>query len=147
LCQGGLCVPLNPDGQPLSHASWTIETSESTTELDPEQAIDGDVSTCWTSGKQQYAGMYVQIDLGQPRYFFKALLRVTSSPFENDFPVGLDVFISNDGVFGEPVQASVMGNQYTWFDFPSAQVGRYVRFEIAQDAPRSWSIGDIALYN
>lgn len=147
LCQSGMCVPLNPAGQPLSQSSWTIETSEVATEMGTEQAIDGDVSTSWTSGKPQYAGMYVQLDLGQPRYFFKALLRVTAPPYENDFPARLDVYISNDGVFGEPVQSSVQGNQYTWFDFPSAQVGRYVRFELAQDGQRSWSIGDIALYN
>ena len=147
VCQSGMCVPLEATGQPLSKAAWTISTSESGTETAPEMAIDGDLDSCWTSGKDQYAGMYVQLDLGKPHYFFRALVRLTSGPNPSGFPASANVYVSTDGTFGEPVQSSIAGNQYTWFDFTSAQVGRYVRFELAQNKSLDWSIGDIALYN
>jgi hypothetical protein len=142
-----MCVPLDPAGQPLSSVAWTISTSESATENDPELAIDGDLDSCWTSGKAQYAGMYVQLDLGKPQYFFRALVRLTSGPNPSGFPASANVYVSSDGTFGEPVQNSIDGNQYTWFHFTTAQVGRYVRFELAQSKALDWSIGDIALYN
>jgi hypothetical protein len=147
LCQSGMCVPEVPQGQPLSEAPWTIRTSETSTETDASQAIDGDADSSWTSGKAQYAGMYVELDLGKPRYFFKALVRVTAAAYQQDFPAGLDVYVSNEETFGDAVQMSIMGNSWTWIDFPSAQVGRYVRFELSRDAARNWSIGDIDLYN
>jgi hypothetical protein len=147
LCQSGMCVPEFPRGQPLSGATWSIETSERTTESGPLRAIDSDVETCWSSGRPQYAGMYVQLDLGEPRYFFKALVRVTAAAYQEEFPAGLDVYISNDGTFGDPVQMSIMGSSWTWIDLPGAQVGRYLRFVATKDAPRNWSISDIDLYN
>jgi hypothetical protein len=147
ICQSGICVPLDPADQPLSKAAWTISTSESATETDPELAIDGDLDSCWTSGKAQYAGMYVELDLGKPRYFFRALVRLTSGPNASGFPASANVYVSSDGTFGDPVKSSIGGNQYTWFNFTTAQVGRYVRFELAQSKALDWSIGDIALYN
>ena len=49
--------------------------------------------------------------------------------------------------FGDPVLSNVMGNQWTWVDFPSAQVGRYVRLELSKPLTHPWSIGEINLYN
>ena len=140
-------MPAEAGGQPLSKSGWTITTSESATGLPPEQAIDGDVDTCWTSGAVQHAGMYVELDLGQPRYFFKILLRVTAAQCKADTPQELNVYVSKDGVFGDPVLPPVYGSEWTWLDFPSAQVGRYVRFELTRDVPREWSIGTIELWD
>jgi F5/8 type C domain len=128
LCQSGTCVPEFPAGQPLS---------------DP---FDGNPATCWVSGVSQYSGMYVEVDLGKPEIFFKALLKVTEAPHDQDFPSTMEVLVSNDHTFGDPVK-SVMGNQWTWIDFQSAQVARYVRFRLAAPGQHMWSIGEINLYN
>ncbi len=146
LCQSTICVPPYPSGQPLDKSGWQLQTSESATEMDPAKAFDDDVDTCWTSGSSQYDGMYVQLDLGEPHIFFKVLVLVTAVPFDQDYPTTLDVFVSNDGAFGEPAASSIGGSQWTWIDFQSAQVGRYVRFKVTEAAQHSWSIGDIAIY-
>ncbi len=146
LCQNAICVPMFPNGQPLSKSKWQLQTSETETESGPAQAFDDDVNTCWTSGKAQYDGMYVQLDLGEPRIFFKVLLQITAPPFDQDFPTMLDVFVSNDGVFGDPAASSIGGSQWTWVDFQNAQVGRHVRFQVTTAGQQAWSIGDIALY-
>ena len=147
LCQNGTCVPKFASGQPLSKTKWLISSSEGATEMGATEAADGDVATCWTSGKAQYAGMHLDVDLGEPQIFFKVLLQVTEPPYAQDFPLSINVYVSNDGNFGDPAASGVMGNQWTWVDFVGAQVGRYVRFELAQPGPHPWSIGELNLYN
>ncbi len=146
LCQNGTCVPENPLGQPLSRSKWLLSTSESATATGVTDAFDGSPASCWASGTPQYSGMYVDVDLGKPEIFFKVLLLVTEPPYDQDFPATLDVFVSNDGTFGNPT-ASVMGNQWTWIDFQGAQVGRYVRFQLTKPGNHWWSIGELTLYN
>lgn len=146
LCQNLLCVPAHPTGQPLSKSKWSIQTSETDTETATSQAFDDDVSSCWSTGKAQYDGMYLQLDLGEPRIFFKILLQVTVEPYDQHYPTTLDVFISNDLTFGDPAASAIGGSQWTWIDFQGAQVGRYIRFEVTEVGPQPWSIGDIAIY-
>jgi hypothetical protein len=146
LCQNGTCVPQSPAGEPLNRSRWVVTTSESATEMGVEDTLDGSAATCWVSGATQRKGMWVQIDLGKPEIFFKALVLVTQTPHDQDFPGFMDVFVSNDGTFGAPSR-SVMGNQWSWIDFQSAQVGRYVRFELTQPKDHFWSIGELTLYN
>jgi F5/8 type C domain len=147
LCQNGTCVPQNPSGQPLSRATWVMTTSESASQAGIDDAFDGDMSTCWVSGTNQRKKMWVQIDLGQPQIFFKALMVITAAPHDQDFPGMVDVFVSNDDTFGAASQ-TVMGNQWTWVDFQSAQVGRYLRFELTTPSTSVWwSIGELNLYN
>jgi hypothetical protein len=147
LCQNGTCVPQNPAGQPLARNQWAMTTSEPTTESGLDEPFDGDANTCWVSGKAQHGGMWIQIDLGKPEIFFKALMLISVSPHDQDFPGdAVNVFVSNDGTFGAPTR-TVQGNQWTWVDFESAQVGRYIRFEITKSKDRWWSIGEFTLYN
>jgi len=147
LCHNGTCVPKYASGQPLSKARWTVSSSEGTTEMGASLAADGDVSTCWTSGAAQYSGMHVDVDLGEPQIFFKVLLQVTQAPYDQDFPLGIDVYVSSDGNFGDPTESGIMGAQWTWVDFVDAQVGRYVRFQLTKPGPHAWSIGEVNLYN
>jgi hypothetical protein len=147
LCLRGTCVPENPSGQPLSKGSWTLSSSEGSTESGNAQVFDGDASTHWTSGAQQRAGMYVDLDLGKQTIFFKALLQVVSSPHEADFPGFIDVYVSTDGSFGEPTSPREQGNQWLWVDFEGPQVGRYLRFVITEPKARQWAIGEINVYN
>jgi hypothetical protein len=146
LCQNGTCVPLNPLGQPLSRAKWVMTSSESGS-LGLEEPFDGDMNSCWVSATNQKSKMWVQIDLGQPEIFFKALMVITAEAHAQDFPGMVDAFVSNDGTFGA-ASLTEMGNQWTWFDFQGAQVGRYLRFELTQtNANVWWSIGELNLYN
>lgn len=147
LCRSRTCVPEYPSGQPLSSATWKLSSSERETETGNSSAFDGVDGTAWTSGKAQYSGMYVDLDLGAPRIFFKALLKTTASPYGDDFPGRIDVYVSSDGNFGEPTLVSQQGNQYLWCDFQTAQVARYLRFRITEPKSLSWSIGELLIFN
>jgi hypothetical protein len=91
--------------------------------------------------------MYVEVDLGEPQIFFKLLMQTTQPPYDQDFPIGIDVYVSNDRNFGDPSASSIMGAQWTWVDFQSAQVARYVRFVLTKPGQHWWSIGELNLYN
>jgi len=145
ICRSSLCIPTKPTGDPLSRAGWHMSSSESTTESGLTRPFDGDESTCWSSGKAQYAGMYVEVDLGEPRIFFTALLQTTKPPCDQDFPSRFEVYVSNDGDFGDPVVTEMGGDQYTWIHFPSVQVARYIRFVLTAPSPRPWGIGELKL--
>ena len=124
-----------------------MTTSEPTTESGLDEPFDGDANSCWVSGKSQQGGMWMVVDLGKTEIFFKALMLITVSPHDQEFPGDVvNVFVSNDGTFGAPTK-TVQGNQWTWVDFESAQVGRYVRFELTKSVDRWWSIGEFTLYN
>ncbi len=147
LCQNGTCVPKNPSGQPLSRTNWVLTSSEAKTESGVTKGFDGDVRTVWTSGKPQYAGMYVQLDLGAPEIFFQVLLKNTESPYNVDLPAKVDIYISNDGTFGTPSRSNIDGDPWTWINFSSAQVGRYLRIVVTSPRSAAWSIGEIEVYN
>jgi hypothetical protein len=147
LCRSHTCVPETPSGQPLSSASWKLSSSEAQTQSGTSSAFDGVDGTAWSSGKPQYSGMYVDLDLGAPRIFFKALLKVTAAPYGEDFPGRIDVYVSSDGNFGEPTLVGQQGNQWLWCDFQTAQVARYLRFQITEPKSVSWSIGELQILN
>jgi hypothetical protein len=147
MCRSSLCVPAEPTTKAISRAKWRLSSSESTTESGLDQPFDGVLSTCWFSGKDQHADMWVEVDLGQPRVFFKALLQATDGPCTGDFPFKIDVYVSLDHEFGDPVKTDQVGDQYTWIQFPGGQVARYVRFVVTAPAPRVWGIGELWLYD
>jgi hypothetical protein len=147
LCQRSTCVPENPMGQPLSRGTWKLTSSEPSTESGNASAFDGNDASAWTSGTQQRAGMYVDIDLGQQSIFFKALIKTVSGAHPADFPSFIDAYVSSDGSFGEPTLPHLQGNQWLWIDFQGAQVGRYLRFVITEPSAQNWSIDELYVYN
>jgi hypothetical protein len=147
LCQNGTCVPDAPRDEPLDRTGWTLQSSETTTELNRSDPFDGDRHSRWTSGTMQYDGMYVDIDLQAPRIFFKLELQANESPFEDDYPESVDVFVSDDGTFAEPALTAVPGGTWTSLYFEGPQISRYVRIAIHSKRDHRWSIGELNVYD
>jgi hypothetical protein len=143
LCRNGTCVPEQASGEELGRAQWKLSSSEKATEMGTTSPFDGVDGSAWTSGKPQYSGMYIDLDLGKTEIFFRALLKVTADPFAGDFPGRIEVYVSNDGKFGTPSLTNLQGDQWTWCAFSGAQVGRYLRFVVTQPKSAAWSIGEI----
>jgi hypothetical protein len=87
--------------------------------------------------------MYVQLDLGEPRYFFQLLLKNTAQGHDQELPKEVDVYVSKDGTFGDAVLLSKPSYNWTWLSFSGAQVGRYVRVVITKTTPYPWTICEI----
>ena len=58
-------------------------------------ALDGDIGTAWTSGRPQAPGMFLEVELGQPRRVARIVLN--PGPATGDYPRGVRVEVSRDG--------------------------------------------------
>ena len=147
VCTQSDCVPAAPSGGSLDTTGWVATASNTyggdapTTALSLASAIDGSNNTRWSSGYPQYSGMYFQIDMKQPQYFFGVTMDTQDQA--DDFPDLYDVYLSNDGVFTNasiPVIKSATGSALAQLPFPGTQalVARFIRIVVTASKPSKW---------
>ncbi|HEX3853822.1 MAG TPA: discoidin domain-containing protein, partial [Polyangiaceae bacterium] len=74
VCQAKLCVPAAPTGMMVPENGWKASASDTFGDSSTKNLYDGDVTTRWTSGVTQYAGMWIQLDMGKPQIFFTVVI-------------------------------------------------------------------------
>lgn len=133
-----------PPGFLLSRNSWTA--SASVNSGNASLAIDGNDTTRWDTAGSQTPGQWFQINMGSTNSFFKLTLdATTNSP--NDYPVGYQVNVSDDGVnWGNPVATGSGATSLTTITFPS-QTARYVRVTQTGSTGNYWSIYEFNIYS
>jgi hypothetical protein len=108
----------------------------------PDNAVDGNINTRWSSGTSQTNGMWFQIDLGAANTFRGLVLDAGTS--SSDYPRGYQVNVSNDGLnWGIPVATGSGSSAVTTILFGN-QNARYIR--VTQTGSVSglwWSIHEI----
>jgi hypothetical protein len=146
VCQSGLCVPSAPTGIKLPRTNWTYRASNSYSPVKPTDMFDGDDKTWWSSGAEQRAGMWLEIDMLELQPVYAVALETNNKP--NDYPVKLQLYFSRDGTYGEPAKDGVYGAQVTKVNLESVVVARYVKIVLAQDStnPYWWSVGEFRVY-
>jgi hypothetical protein len=127
----------------LSRTGWVVSALAGSS---PGNAIDGNISTRWTTGVAQTNGEWFQVDMGggTPPTFTNIVLDAGSST--GDYPRGYQVNVSNDGTnWGSPVATGAGSSAVTSINF-SARTARYVR--ITQTGANSlwWSIHELNIY-
>jgi uncharacterized protein len=130
-------------GTRIDPAGWAFATSSRG--FESANAVDGDITTRWSSGSKQAPGMYFQVDFGRPETFDRVVLSLDESqPF--DFARGYEVYASNDpAALGEPI-ASGVGNTITDIELP-ATTAQYVRIaQTGSDVFRYWSIYELDVF-
>jgi hypothetical protein len=86
---------------PCDRASWYVTASESSLNQGdlfnpPAQAVDGDLTTRWSTGSDLVGGEWFLIDLGAiAPHVSELLLDATCSP--NDYPIGYKLELSETG--------------------------------------------------
>ncbi len=133
-------------GTSLDRGGWAVSGSTATAAA---SAIDGDVSTRWTTGAPQTSGQWFKIDMG-------ALITVNNvtidteknSTSEQDYARGYTLEVSKDGTIWKQVASGVGERKATTIDF-TATSARYIRMSLTASSTSWWSIGEItaALYN
>jgi fibronectin type 3 domain-containing protein len=109
----------------LSRWSWTASASSSASGDAPANAIDGDITTRWSTGASQTNGMWFLLDMNTPCTFDGLVLNAASS--SGDYPRGYQVNVSNDGVnWGSPVAAGSGSSALLNISF-APQTARFVR--------------------
>jgi hypothetical protein len=111
----------------------------------PGNAIDGILSTRWSTDSLQTNGQWFQVDMRSARMIFKIVLDTT--PSANDYPRGYQVNLSNDGSnWGSPVATGAGSSAVTTITFPP-QTARYLRITQTGSASGNyWSIHELNVY-
>ncbi|HTV10399.1 MAG TPA: discoidin domain-containing protein [Acidimicrobiales bacterium] len=110
----------------------------------PGNALDGYLSTRFSTDTWQAVGDYFRVDMGSPQTFDELEMQVPNSP--NDYATGYNVEVSNDGTTFTTV-ASCTGTGTTEVaSFPS-QTAQYVEVVLTSaDSSYYWSIDEFNLY-
>jgi hypothetical protein len=124
----------------LNRLLWVA--SSSTTGSDaPDNALDGNLTTRWSTGGSQVNGQWFQVDMGTPNVFNKIILNAVNSA--NDYPRGYQVYVSNDGInWGSSITNGTGSSSSTTILFPT-QVARYIRIiQTGSVSGTYWSIDE-----
>ncbi len=141
VCQAKLCVPAAPTGTAVPENGWSVTASNTFGDSSTTSIYDGDPSTRWTSGVQQYPGMWVQLDMGRTQIFFTVV--ITPHPmYLTDEGTSYNIYFSTDGSFGAPARSGVSTQTIS---FETAQVARYIKIELAAGGDNWWSIGEMSV--
>jgi hypothetical protein len=129
----------------LSRGRWVVTASSTESGGSPANAIDGNISTRWSTGASQVNGQWFQIDMGATNTFNEIVLDAGSS--SSDYPRGFRVNLSNDGSnWGNPVATGAGSSAVTTIYF-ATNSACYIR--ITQTGSVSgiwWSIHELNVY-
>lgn len=150
-------APAAPPGTLLAARNWTISAFPERT--DPRAVLDGQPNTRWTTGEPQRPGAWLRVDLGSPVRITGLTLHL--GPFRTDYPRGLAVEISPDGIRWERVSAEVMlqgplawagthllrdGVDGVLVSFGPVQVRALRMVQTGRDPVFDWSVAELYLY-
>jgi hypothetical protein len=128
----------------LSRTGWTLSASQNASTVG--SAIDGSITSRWTSGTGQNNGQqWFQVDLGSAHVFRS--IRLDSAGSANDYPHGYQVLVSNNGTtWSSPVASGGGSGGAVVIDF-SAQNARYVRIvQTVTSDTHWWSIYELNIF-
>lgn len=127
----------------LDRSRWTVTASSSGDA--PTKAIDGNLSTRWTSGHGQTSGDWVQINMGTKMSFNQIVLD-TGANSAGDYIRQYQVYTSNDGVnWGSAIVDGTGSGQKANITLPT-QTAQYIRIVNTGSSGSWWSIGEINVY-
>ena len=125
----------------LAKRQMTVSASHQSEEAG--KAIDGDLSTRWTTGVPQQDGQWFMLDLGWAKTVSSLVLDAGSSV--GDYPRSYAVYVSdNDSSWGEPVAKGVGSNARFEMSFTPAK-GRFVRIVQTGSDGLWWSIHELSI--
>ena len=130
----------------LNRAGWLATASVSDNGSSPSNALDGNLSTRWSTGANQTNGQWFQVDVGtgSPPTFTNLILDAATS--SGDYPRAYQVNVSSDGVnWGSPVVSGVGSSAVTSISF-GARTARFIRVTQTGNSGPWWSIHEFNVY-
>lgn len=124
----------------LGRTFWVASSSTSGSDA-PGNALDGNLTTRWSTGGSQVNGQWFQVDMGTVNVFNKLILNAVNSA--GDYPRGYQVTVSNDGInWSSSVATGVGSSSVTTITF-ATQSARYVRItQTGSTSGTYWSIDE-----
>lgn len=129
---------------PISRNGWIATASLNNNNA--RNAIDGNVSTRWDTGRSQEKGQWFAVDMIVLQHFNKIILDLGSS--SNDHPRGYELYFSNDGMnWGDPVMTGQGTESVTTINLPEPVTTRYIRLIQTGSTGGYWSIHEFYIAN
>jgi len=122
---------------------WKLSASHNANSL--KNAIDGKISSRYSTGKTQQPGMWFQIELPTERELHGLVLNSASS--NRDYPRGYKVELSSDGkTWGQIIAQGKGQNKITGINFKKATRAKFIRVTLTKaQKGLFWSIHDAYL--
>ena len=131
-------------GAPLDRSGWVASSNAPSGSADaPAHALDGNLATRFSSGKDQAPGLYFEVDLASTPTLYGLQMNVPNSP--TDYAWGYDVEVSVDGSTWATVAACTGSGTSETVTF-AAHKARYAKVVLTAAAPKWWSIDELNLY-
>lgn len=125
-------------------SSWTASASSTEGGGSPQNAIDGNQNTRWSTGTVQASGQWFQVDMGANQTFNQIVL--DSGPNSTgDYAHGYTVQVSYDATNWTQVASGQGGGQQLPINFPVANA-RYIKITQTGSSGNWWSIAEFNIY-
>ena len=130
---------------PLPETGWTATASTNSTGADvPAHAIDGNLSTRYSSDADQASGMFFQVNLGSSQTFNQ--IEMNSGGSAGDYARGYNVEVSTNGTTFTSVAAGTGTSSPETVTF-TAQTAQYIRVVLTAASTTSWwSIAEFTVF-
>ena len=130
-------------GGPLSLADARISASGIQLVEAPEQAIDGNPETRWSTGLPQNGQQWLELDLGDSKVFSALTLDAADSTL--DYPRGYELEASSDGQSWTTL-ATGSGDAALFTVRFARTEARYLRITCTGETTEWWSVHELALH-
>jgi hypothetical protein len=134
-------------GTVLSRTGWLASTNASPDSADaPANALDGVLTTRFSTDEPQAPGLYFEVDLGSAKTFNELEMDVPYST--TDYARGYNVQVSTDGTAWTTVATCTGTGSPEIVSFP-AQTAQYVKVVLTTTAADNWwwSIDEFNLFD
>jgi hypothetical protein len=130
---------------PLSEAGWTASTNTGSSSADaPANAIDGNISTRFSSDADQASGMWFQVNLGSSVTFDQ--IEMDAGGSSGDYARGYNVEVSADGSTFSSVATGTGTSSPQIVSF-TATTAQYIRVVLTAGVSTNWwSIAEFTAY-
>lgn len=129
--------------QTLSTTGWTATASATASGVSTANALDGSASTRWSTGSEQAANQWYQIDFGQAQTFNRVSL--DSGTSTSDYSRGYQIQVSADASTWTTVASGTGSAAAILATFP-VQVARYLKVVQTGTSTSWWSIQELSVY-
>lgn len=121
---------------------WNVTASSTESGGSPNNAIDGNSGTRWSTGVAQAPGQWFEADFGATETFNQ--IQLDNSVDTNDYPRGYTVQVSPDGTNWTQVASGAGYAKSTPINFPAVQA-RYIKLTQTGSATNYWSIDELSV--
>ena len=139
------CSNTTTSGTPLSRTAWVASTNTAASGADvPANAIDGNLTTRFSSDAVQAAGQTLEMNMGSPQTFNELEMEVPNSA--GDYARAYNVEVSNNGTSWAVVASCTGTGTPEIVSFPS-QTAQYVEVVLTAGGTTSWwSVDELYLF-